>query len=265
MADTDVSNGISMLDALVQWSDPDLVETVRACERRHTLHEMSSFTGPRLVPDSELRKQFEKEWMLGGPDYTLIAGAWRRLYADFVQRLTREEFHLSGVQTRPVLTTVRRPIPGVWAAECEFDFTQSVVTILEVRFTAVTASRTAPVAPADAPTEPTAARPLEATSPVGAEGEGGDVDAPVSTRRGRDSFRPIIEQAVRDHWHDVHRLVTLPSGAEPNWSSIARMLYKRLTQQKGRSPELKVPQVDTLRTRLPKIYAQVLGEKGVRN
>jgi hypothetical protein len=265
MADSDVSNGISLLDALVQWSDPDLVETVRACERHHTLTEMSSFTGPRLVPDTELREPLEKEWMLGGPNYMPIAAAWRRLYADFVQRLTREEFHLSGVQTRPVLTTVRRPIPGVWAAECEFDFTKSVVTIREVRFTAVIASRTAPATPADAPTEPTAARPLEGTTPVGAEGEGGDADAPVSTRRGRDSFRPIIEQAVRDHWHDVHKLVTQPSGAEPNWSGIARMLHKRLTQQKSRFPELKVPQFETLRTRLPKIYSQVLIEKGVRN
>lgn len=264
MVDGDVSREISLLDALLEWSDPDLVEAVRACERRHTASEMSSFTGPRLVPDSQLRQPLEKEWMLGGPDYTPITGAWRRLYADFVKRLTREAFHLSGVQTRPVLTTARRPIPGVWAAECEFDFTRNVVTVGEVRFTAVTASRTAPTMPTDAPTGPTVARSWEGAAPVAAEAKGDD-DASVSPRRGRDSYHPIIQQAVRDHWPDVRGLVAQPSGAEPNWSGIARMLHKRLTQQQRGQPGLKVPQVDTLRTRLPKIYAQVLAEKGAQN
>lgn len=263
MADSDVSKEISLLDALVQWSDPDLVETVRACERRHTLREMSSFTGPRLVPDGELRKPLEKEWLLGGPDYTLISGAWRRLYADFVQRLTRGEFHLSGVQTRPALTTDRRAIPGVWAAECEFTFTQNVVTVGELRFTAVTASRAA-LDLQVTPGAPTVDLCADGPAPVAAElGKTGD--AADEPRRGRESYRPIILQAVRDHWADVQRLVEQPSGAEPNWSGIARMLEKRLIQQKRRDPELKVPHVNTLRTRLPEIYAEVLIEKGARN
>ncbi|MGG5819124.1 hypothetical protein [Falsiroseomonas sp. HW251] len=197
MSDGDGSCAITLLDALVDWSDPDLVEAVRRCERTHTADEMSCFTGPRLVPNSELRRPLEKEWMLGGSDYTLIVGAWRRLYADFVHRLTRGQFYLSGVQTRPVLTTTPTHIPGAWAAECEFDFVRNVATVGDVRFAAVTASRSAlSNSGAGERNDP---RPAETQSML----SGPDVDpcgTPLNVKqRGRASFSPAIKQAVRGH------------------------------------------------------------------
>jgi hypothetical protein len=66
--------------------------------------------------------------------------AWSALQRDFQARMARGEFHLAGVQTRPERTTEPRPIPGVWAADCRFDFLQDIVFVGDMRFVAVTAA-----------------------------------------------------------------------------------------------------------------------------
>ena len=102
----------------------------------------TSMTGrPRLSAESELRQPGAHEGMIGTPDYGMLIAAHAELVQDFRDRMTRSEFHLRGVQTRPTLTAEARNIAGVWAAECEFDFRGNCVTVASKRFVAVAASR----------------------------------------------------------------------------------------------------------------------------
>jgi hypothetical protein len=56
--------------------------------------------------------------------------------------MRRSEFHLRGTQTKPVRLPAPQLIPGVLAADCQFDFDSNTVTVDEQRFVSVVASRT---------------------------------------------------------------------------------------------------------------------------
>ena len=136
---------VSLFEALVRWTDDGLVAKVRGCEARHTLYEMTSVTHrPCLSSDEELRVPSSTSWMGGPADYALLIDSHQLLERDFRQRMVQGECYLQGVQTKPNLLMAPEGIPGVWAAECNFDFKENTLTVAKRRFVAVKASRRPP-------------------------------------------------------------------------------------------------------------------------
>ena len=144
MADLAETQVLSLKEALQRWSDPTLVEAVLVEESRLAPSEMAEFPRGWLSPLSDLGRRPDPDWVLARPNYGGLIAAWRALEHDMCRRMAAAEFYLSGIQTKPLMTTEQRPIPGVWAAECEFDFMKDTITVGELRFVAVQASRMPP-------------------------------------------------------------------------------------------------------------------------
>jgi hypothetical protein len=139
MDTTDSQAGpLPLLEALVRWSEPRLVEAVRVQERRHTPHEMAQLTYlPRLCEEAELAKPPASGLMGGQTSSTPLRAAWEALERDFRARLVRGDFHLLGVQMYPHRSVEHVPIPGVWAADMKFDFCANSVRVGGPRYVAV--------------------------------------------------------------------------------------------------------------------------------
>jgi len=137
---------LSLIEALTQWTEPALVAKVKIRERHYSPANLAYFTSmtrrPRLSDEIELRQPGTYEWMIGTPDYGLLIAAHMDLVQEFRDRMTRSAFYLRGVQTRPILTTETQDIAGVWGAECSFEFAVGCLTVSNIRFAAVTVSRT---------------------------------------------------------------------------------------------------------------------------
>ena len=135
---------VPLLVALTEWTEPTLVAKVKAQEQRLTLADLTYFSSfvhrPRLSQDSQLAKPRPGDSMTGLPDFGLLIATHDDLVRDFRDRLVRGEIHLRGVQIKLEMTTKPRNIPGVWAAECAFDFKANCVNVAKMRFVPVTAS-----------------------------------------------------------------------------------------------------------------------------
>jgi hypothetical protein len=256
---------LCLFDALRSWSDPKLVEAVRVRERRYTAIELSGARCSRLVPDTKLRMP-PRDNSLSGISLSWLYAAWDALERDFKRRLTRGELFAAGVEAAPKRGIAHVPIPGVWAADFVFDFDRDVIKVGTGRYTAVLISRTEWIIPS-----PESVR--EPATPPNRESDAGAASQPFPSageketagERGRASMRPVIAQAVRDYWPDVCAFVRRQGGERPNWSELARMLHKRMDKAASTAPGVSIPHQDTIRTRLPDIYAEVLSEKTVRN
>lgn len=257
VAVSDSAERQTLLGALLTWCDASLVQDLRDRERRHTEYDLSALSRGYISRAEELRRPFEREWMLGAPDLTLVLEAWQRLERDFGRRMEAEEFYLSGVQTSPDLTTTPRPIPGVWASDCQFNFQKGTVTVANRRFVAVSASRVEAAEPATSPIAGS-----NASDDPGPTGSAGN-DGGERQRRGRDAHTATIRAGLIDGWETVQRQVQ--RDGSPNWSEIARTVERRLKAMRAKDGTTIVSQFHTIRTRLPDIYAEVLIEKGGRD
>jgi len=133
----------TLLEALLAWANPALIDEVKRHERRRTTYSMKRYHRPALLPDAQHLDPEELRWSSGG-DTRLLDAAWEALERDFSARIIRAEIYLQGVQVAPELETVHRPIPGVWASDCHFNFEDSTIGVQRCRYTAVRASRTPP-------------------------------------------------------------------------------------------------------------------------
>src|SRR5690606_31049067 len=113
MADVDVTDPeiLPLADAVVRWSDPSLVEAVRAQERRflpYHLHEfylVSTEFRMKLTPDCGLMQTARTGCRAGPPDFRSLTTAWRALERVFRARLVRGDLHLLGVRMKPTRET----------------------------------------------------------------------------------------------------------------------------------------------------------------
>src|SRR3954465_4585528 len=87
---------VSLLEALVQWSPPALVEAVRCAERQHSAYELARWKQPKLSEQSQWREP--KPDTFGDPAFTLLRVAWDALERDFRARIEKGAIFLAGVE-----------------------------------------------------------------------------------------------------------------------------------------------------------------------
>jgi hypothetical protein len=172
------------------------------------------------------------------------------LERDFRDRIASGDVVLGGLQFAPTLATARSTIPSVWARLLSFwvPVNKVLVGVQKIRFMEVTAHRAVPPVSAAV----SSATPASADTEAAAD--------PSPRRRGRASSEPLIEADLRANWEAVQQRVAKTSNGEPNWSDIARFVRNRLMRARGPG-QVKVPQLDTIRRKLPRMYAQLLGDK----
>ena len=110
---------LRLLDALIQWTDPALVDQVRAEERKLIAYELNGFSRPKITPRNEWTQPTSRRW-IGGHDTEFLLAAWHRLEEDFARRIEGEELFLEGVRSSPDQEARPEPIPPAWAAELTF-------------------------------------------------------------------------------------------------------------------------------------------------
>jgi hypothetical protein len=279
-AAADDGRALPLREALVLWGDVALLKRVRRLERQVAdvngwpLRFSRLFERPPKPFDwstTPVAEQMRPE--------ANLAEAWAELLTDDRRRIEAGEWQVRGVQTFPLREVERAPIPGVWAAEFHFDVEAGKIHVTQfgttVRsYTAVLVSRRideahgptpaparsgavgdAPVARDVDPAPQGAPAAAEATAP---EKRSRKAKGGAKARSGRRSVGPVIEAALREHWDDL--FPSGPQGGLPQWSDLARRMRRRMLVGGAGGCHV-VPEEETIRTRLPKIYAAVLSEK----
>lgn len=218
---------LKLREAVIEWCDPDILAAIRGEEGWGTLDSLARLQWPCLSGPDFPRHPKEG---IDQIDYPRLDALWKFVTTDFVRRMEDGDFYLSGVQQAPELTTAERPIPGVWASACKFDFRSSVVTVNGMRFGSVTASRIAPAPMPSSGTQDSAAagsRPtitaetavslsdeevfalLEDYARRVVEEEGSSLGMPVKV-----SFMPIIRRRMEHRIRTGEACSTLAAEAE---------------------------------------------------
>jgi hypothetical protein len=171
---------------------------------------------------------------------------------DFRNRIASGEVVLEGLQFAPSLATARSKIPSIWAQLLIFHRNDSIwVGNGKTKFMQVTAIRLMQLV-----STKVSSAALESSAPEAAT---------ASLRRppGRASYVPLIEADLRANLDEIRRRAANRPGQRPVWSELAREVYKRLDRAR-RNGGGSIPHVQTIRTRLPRIYARLLSRKPVR-
>lgn len=132
----DMTEGLTLLDAILRWGNPAFVEAIRAAERRHTLHELRSFSRPKLTLPQEWRSPGRNDWKIG-TDMSDLISAWQAVENDLRRQLEDDHLFLGGVLSGAA-DAAPQSLSGAFAAEFVFDFTKSTIrqgkqTYLRVR------------------------------------------------------------------------------------------------------------------------------------
>ena len=181
--------------------------------------------------------------------FTARKQTWAALESDFRARVASGEVVLEGLQTAPTLARNRMSIPAAWAAIMRFKVRESIVIAEDTKFIGVMASPFASQAnatPTDAPKVEVAVKGVSS----------------FPRRSNRENYTPLIEEALRARWDDVAARVALDGGFIA--TQIARMLEVWIKSTYPERINQHLPTLGTIRTRLPKIYDQLLAEKAVQ-
>nr|MCV4209757.1 hypothetical protein [Roseomonas sp. SXEYE001] len=253
-----------MREALLAFSDPALVERWQETVRV-PLPPLIHLPYPTYDPflkagrsaelaelDPVLIKHAEAQNALRGAMEDAERKARTALEHDFRNRIASGEVVLEGLQFAPSLATARSAIPSVWAQLLIFQLKNNIwILNQKIKFMEVTAHRVVP----PVSTEVSASAPVITAI--------GSPTVPALRPRGRASYKPLIEAALKAHWEEVQRRADNWPGQQPVWSELARLLHKRLSKE-HRNSGRQIPHEQTIRTRLPDIYARLLSEKPVR-
>ena len=145
MDDVETPETLPLSDAILRWTDTALVEAVRAAERRYIPHQLNEFYRRaggfrfRILVDSEVSEPGDQGWM-GRPSYEWLIAAWNDLERGFRKRLITS-IYLAGVQIKRVPQLEKRAIPQAWASAGEIDNSRGTVSMGDIKFAAVTATR----------------------------------------------------------------------------------------------------------------------------
>jgi len=252
----------TLREAVLTWCSPPLVEAVRREECRLTEHQHAAQGLPLLSEPSGLAQPGPHGWMAGGSSYSALHQAWARLFNDLRQRVERRELFLEGVRLAPQRGTMPEEISNSWAADLEFNLARNTISLGTDRFGAIAVSAFPPQR-ALAALAPTPAPAVEEASSDNTVTHKDSDSLSSSPQRGRSSSEPAIRRAVLDYWTEIQAHVQQRDGQLPVWSELARTLQKRMQRaSKVNSLEI-IPHVSTIRTRLPRIYASIVSEKGV--
>lgn len=127
---------LTLLNAVLKWCDPGLVEAVKSAERHQTQYKLQSFSRPTLTPPNEWQSLVRQEF-LGGQDTSSLIAAWRILENHLRRKLEDDELFLAAVLSGAADAEPQR-VSGAFAAEFIFDFNKSTIkqgkqTFLRVR------------------------------------------------------------------------------------------------------------------------------------
>ena len=151
MPNSPAAETLPLLDALLRWTDPALIEAIRQQERRldPSMLRMFYAANPlwcRLIPIEEagqtpaMDRTAEASGVFVPSIRTAnsppLTDAWRTAIRSFCAWLPRHAA-ITGVQTRPEPSPDRKPIPGAWASDAQIDFHVSALTIGDARYSAV--------------------------------------------------------------------------------------------------------------------------------
>ena len=253
---TPLTREFSIADALIEWGDPGLVQQFSDMQvqidevskkPRLSLVETATPTGVKsgLVDNTLTKARLEGE----------RDKLRKQLIEDIRKKVERGKLGIAGVQTFPMREVARKPIPGVWASDVWFDVDADKVNV--VAFGQITHGFVAVIV--SGPARPEKDQPdIAGTS----KAEPGPATASKNNglgNRGRPNAGRVIETALRDNWDAIQRLKL--DGGRPVWTEAANLLFNRLKAAAKPGEVNDIPQADTIRTRLPEIYASVLSEK----
>ncbi len=140
--ETDLRLGpLTMVEALVEWCDPHLVEAVRIEERRYTATELAIWPEPKLSPQDQWRRPTGQNWMIGETRYSLLRLAWQTLVQDFRNRIEAGAMYLEGVEVTDEYDAEAQALRGAFAAEFKFAFSLNTLRLGKKRYAAITVSR----------------------------------------------------------------------------------------------------------------------------
>jgi hypothetical protein len=148
MDNVEAAEDLTLIDAVLRWTNPQLLEAVKGAERLYIAHHLNEFYRQmggfrfRILSDAQVMKPSRDGWM-GGPSYEWLIAAWNDLESDFRRRLSTD-IYLYGVQIAPSPETAQKPIPQAWASDAKFDLGRSAVEVVGRRYASVRASRKAP-------------------------------------------------------------------------------------------------------------------------
>ena len=135
---------LRLLDALIEWCEPSVVDRIRQEERQLTAHVLDDLRRPKLTPRHEWRQPTGNDWK--APRYTdQLLAAWKDVERDFVRRIEIGELHLAGVPATADEDAPPVAIPSAWAADIAFDFDSNTARRGDRRYLAVTVGQ-APIA-----------------------------------------------------------------------------------------------------------------------
>ena len=132
---------LDLVDALQRWCDPSLVQRIKDEECRCSQHQLDQSGLIQLTSREVRRKPTNTSWMAGHNLRALLA-AWEDLERDLRQRIEQGRIYLRGVQLTPKQRTELEVIPGVWAADIQFNFSKGTIRARKVRYGAVSCSET---------------------------------------------------------------------------------------------------------------------------
>ena len=148
MDNVEAAEDPELADAVLRWTDPRLLDAVKAAERLYIPHQLNEFYRMtdgfcfRLLSDAEVGEPGRDSWM-GRTSHEWLVAAWNALKSDFCRRLSTN-IYLFGVQMAPTLETERRPIPQAWASDAKFDIPRGTIEVVGRRYVSVRASRIPP-------------------------------------------------------------------------------------------------------------------------
>lgn len=278
MVDEADEEELPLADAILKWCDPDLLKKMRDAEA------WSQSLGSMPTPSATIAS-------------SMVRAAQKEFLHEVRWRLEIGVILLTGIQVEPELQTARSEIPGEWATLMVFDFNQRAVVCQGRKWIAVRgrvarlsqSTRTESGELADSSRMPNTAScdeiatqiqkdadeaEVAASADQGAAGvvaprdvqrrdHTADVANQTSVRtRGRESFEALILEGLRLHYADRD----LPQAPPNGWTALAKHVGAALeVKYPRRHAEKKLPSPDTIRTRLPRLYAVLQAEAVVQN
>lgn len=250
---------LPLADALIAWSDPAFIEAIRRETAKldpDVLTRMDRYTLDSIR--NERRKpQRGRILSLVPTGLSAFDRAWDRLFNHF--RLTVEQglVVLTGTDTLTMDRSGRERIAPEQASQMTFDPAGGAIFVGIRTYTNVVVSRRV-----DGPDEgdeqkkpdPTTSTDRHiAASPVPPTTTEKTLEDKPAKGRGRESFTPLILEALADRWDAVHQGVQKGTA----WRAMAKWLRNHLERKyPGLIAEKRIPAAETIRTRLRDLYTE---------
>jgi hypothetical protein len=175
------------------------------------------------------------------------------LFKDLTTQFGQGKLEFTGVQDGPVREIFARKIPAARADEFRIDHELDFIYCLDYRFINVFVRKKAQPRRVSEPTHECA--------PFGEHQK-----IMVATKKGgKLSYDPLIREAAEAKWEMLTRRVFGDAESKLSISAVATILYDYLVAKYGGDgSNVHLPVPETIRTRLRRIYDEMLAEEPVR-